>query len=60
VEPMFDILKSLFSLEPVWMKGKRNVQPLLLLSVFVYQLLLLFNFVKGRPVSHVKYISDGV
>jgi hypothetical protein len=60
VEPMFDILKSLFSLEPVWMKGKRNVQPLLLLSVFAYQLLLLFNFVNGRPVSHVKYILDGV
>jgi hypothetical protein len=51
VEPMFDILKSLFSLEPVWMKGKRNVQPLLLLTVFVYQLLLLFNFVNGRPWS---------
>jgi hypothetical protein len=60
VEPMFDILKSLFSLEPVWMKGKQNVQALLLLSVFVYQLLLLFNFVNGRPVSHVKYILDGV
>jgi len=60
VEPMFDILKSLFSLEPVWMKGKRNVQPLLLFSVFAYQLLLLFNFVNGRPVSHVKYIIDGV
>jgi hypothetical protein len=60
VEPMFDVLKSLFSLEPVWMKGKRNVQPLLLLTVFVYQLLLLFNFVNGRPVSHVKYILDGV
>ena len=60
VEPMFDILKSLFSLKPVWMKGKRNVQPLLLLTVFVYQLLLLFNFVNGRPVSHVKYILDRV
>jgi hypothetical protein len=60
VEPMFDILKSLFSLETVWMKGKSNVQPLLLLCVFAYQLLLLFNFVNGRPVSHVKYIIDGV
>jgi hypothetical protein len=60
VEPMFNILKTLFSLEPVWMKGKQNVQPLLLLGVFVYQLLLLFNFVNGRPVSHVKYILDGV
>jgi hypothetical protein len=60
VEPMFDILKSLFSLEPVWMKGKKNVQPLLLLCVFAYQLLLLFNFVNGRSVSHVKYIIDGV
>jgi len=55
VEPMFDILKSLFSLEQVWMKGKQNVQPLLLLAVFVYQLLILFNFVNGRPLSHVKY-----
>ena len=60
VEPMFDILKNLFSLEPVWMKGRRNVQPLLLLCVFAYQLLLLFNFVNGKPVSHVKYIIDGV
>jgi len=60
VEPMFEILKSLFSLEPVWMKGKQNVQSLLLLIVFTYQLLLLFNFVNGRAVSHVKYILDGV
>jgi hypothetical protein len=60
VEPLFDILKSLFSLEPVWMKGKRNVQPLLLLAVLAYQLLILFNFVNGRPASHVKYITDGV
>jgi hypothetical protein len=60
VEPMFDILKSLFSLEQVWMKGKQNVQPLLLLAVFVYQLLILFNFINGRPLSHVKYIIDGV
>jgi hypothetical protein len=60
VEPMFDILKSLFLLEPVWMKGKQNVQPLLLLCVYAYQLLLLFNFVNGRPASHVKYILDGV
>ena len=60
VEPMFDILKSLFTLEPAWMKGKRNVQPLLLLCVYAYQLLLLFNFVNGRPASHVKYLMDGV
>jgi len=60
VEPMFDILKSLFSLEPVWMRGKQNAQPLLLLCVYAYQLLLLFNFVNGRPTSHVKYILDGV
>ena len=60
VEPMFDILKCLFSLEPVWMKGKRNAQPLLLLCVYAYQLLVLFNFVNGRPASHVKYILDGV
>jgi len=60
VEPMFEILKSLFSLEPVWMKGKQNVLSLLLLTVLAYQLLLLFNFVNGRPVSRVKYILDGV
>jgi hypothetical protein len=35
VEPMFNILKSLFRLESVWMKGKRDVQPLPLVSVFV-------------------------
>ena len=33
---MFDILKSLFSLEQVWMRGKQNVQTLLLLAVFIY------------------------
>jgi len=60
VEPMFDILKSLFSIKQIWMRGKRNVQPLLLLCVFAYQLLILFNFVNGRPASHVKYITGGV
>jgi len=44
---------------------KITVEPMfdiliLLLAVFVYQLLILFNFVNGRPLSHVKYIIDGV
>lgn len=43
VEPLFEHITSLFEMEPVWMRGKKNVTPLLLLCVYVYQLLLYYN-----------------
>lgn len=60
VEPLFEILKNLFEMEPVWMKGKHNVFPLLLLTVYAYQVLLYFNQRFGDKTAHVKYILDGV
>lgn len=60
VEPLFDILKNLFEMEPVWMKGKENVFSLLLLTVYAYQMLLYFNHKYGDKTAHVKYILDGV
>jgi hypothetical protein len=60
VEPLFDILKSLFDMEPVWMKGEQNVSSLLLLTVYAYQILLYFNQSFGDRTAHVKYILDGV
>lgn len=71
VEPLFEQLKSLFEMEPVWMRGKMNVLPLLLLCVYTYQLLLYYNFVKERSlakenleqkstIARVKYILDGI
>lgn len=60
VEPLFDILKNLFEMEPVWMKGKQNVFSLLLLMVYAYQMLLYFNQKFGDKTAHVKYILDAV
>ena len=56
VEPAFDIINGLFDLEPVWMKGKKNVFPLLLLSVSTCLVMMYFNHVNDRPVSNLKYI----
>ena len=42
------------------MKGKQNVFPLLLLTVYAYQILLYFNQRFGDKTAHVKYILDGV
>ena len=59
VEPAFDIINGLFDLEPVWMKGKKNVFPLLLLSVSTCLVMMYFNHVNDRPVSNLKYILAG-
>ena len=71
VEPLFEQIKSLFEMEPVWMRGKMNVAPLLLLCVYTYQLLLYYNVVKEQSlvkkstgqrlvIANVKYIMDGL
>ncbi|MBU1261676.1 transposase [bacterium] len=71
VEPLFEKIKSLFEMEPVWMRGKMNVAPLLLLCVYTYQLLLYYNVVKEQSlvkestgqrlaIANVKYILDGL
>lgn len=50
VEPFQGRLKSLFELEYLYMKGLKNVRPLVILATFAYLLLALLNYRLGLDI----------
>ena len=58
IEPLFDIIKRTFDLEPCWMKGKANNTAILLLAVYVYQIMLYYNYLIEQPIAKVEWIIN--
>jgi Transposase DDE domain len=61
VEPFNQWFKSLFELDlKVWHRGLDNNRTQLLAAMFVYQLLVRFNYRHGRPNGRVRWIIDAL
>lgn len=58
IEPFFATLKSLFQLDPLPVQGEIAVSAFVLLALYAWNLLVLFNFVNQRPLGEVKPILD--
>ena len=59
VEPFFGRFKALFGLEEhVWHPGLDNNRTQSLAALLLYQLLLVYNRVKGEGNAEVKWILD--
>ncbi len=59
VEPFNEWFKGLFELDQrVWHRGLENNQTQMLAAIFVYQLLVRFNFRKGNKNARIKWILD--
>ena len=58
IEPFFGTLKALFRLDPLPVQGEIAVSAMILLALYAWNLLVLFNFVKHRPLGEVKPILD--
>lgn len=59
IEPFHDWLKTCFDLaERVWHRGLYNNQTQLLAAITAYQLLVLYNYRKGRKNAKIKAILD--
>lgn len=58
IEPFFGTVKDFFHLDPLPLQGKTNASVLILLALYAWNLLVLFNFVNDRPLGAVKPVLD--
>jgi hypothetical protein len=58
IEPFFSTLKSLFGLDPLPTRGKTKASVFILLALYAWNLIVLFNFYNNRPLGEVKPFLD--
>lgn len=58
IEPFFGTIKDFFHLDPLPLQGKTNASVLILLALYAWNLIVLFNFVHDRPLGAVKSVLD--
>lgn len=58
IEPFFATLKALFHLDPLPVQGEWAVSAFILLALYAWNLIALFNFIHHRPLGEVKSILD--
>jgi len=58
IEPCFGTIKDFFHLKPLPLQGKTNATVLILLALYAWNLIVLFNFVNDRPLGAVKPVLD--
>jgi hypothetical protein len=58
IEPFFATLKDLFDLDPLPVQGKVKASAFILLALYAWNLIVLFNFLHDRPLGAAKPILD--
>jgi hypothetical protein len=58
IEPFFATIKDLFQLDPLPVQGTTKASAFILLALYAWNLLVLFNFINHRPLGEVKPILD--
>jgi hypothetical protein len=58
IEPFFATIKSFFQLDPLPVQGESAVSAFILLALYAWNLIVLFNFRSHRPLGHVKPVLD--
>ena len=58
IEPFFGTIKDFFCLNPLPRQGKRHAATFILLALYAWNLLVLFNFLNDRPLGAVKSLLD--
>lgn len=58
IEPFFGTIKNFFHLNPLPLQGKTNASVLILLALYAWNLIALFNFLHNRPLGAVKPVLD--
>ena len=58
IEPFFATIKDLFDLNPLPVQGKTKASAFILLALYAWNLIVLFNFLNDRPLGEVKPILD--
>lgn len=58
IEPFFATLKDFFHLDPLPRQGKTNASVFILLALYAWNLIVLFNFLHDSPLGAVKPVLD--
>jgi hypothetical protein len=58
IEPFFATIKDLFSLDPLPVQGKDKASAFILLALYAWNLIVLFNFLNNDPLGAVKPVLD--
>jgi hypothetical protein len=58
IEPFFGTIKDFFHLDPLPLQGKTNASVSILLALYAWDLIVLFNFIHDRPLGAVKPVLD--
>lgn len=58
IEPFFATIKDFFHLDPLPVQGKSTASAFILLALYAWNLIVLFNFINHRPLGEVKPVLD--
>jgi hypothetical protein len=58
IEPFFSTIKDLFQLDPLPLQGTIKVSAIILLALYAWNLIVLFNFVNARPLGEIKPVLE--
>jgi hypothetical protein len=58
IEPFFATIKDFFHLDPLPVRGEIAVSAFVLLALYAWNLIVLFNFVNHRPLGQVKSVLE--
>lgn len=58
IEPFFASLKDFFALDPLPVQGKTKASAYILLALYAWNLIVLFNFINDRSLGAVKSLLD--
>jgi hypothetical protein len=58
IEPFFASIKDFFDLDPLPVQGKTKASAYILLALYSWNLIVLFNFINDRPLGGVKLLLD--
>ncbi len=56
VEPMIEQVKDVFGIDPLSVRGFERAESIVLLSVLLYQLMVYYNRLAGRPSRALKHM----
>lgn len=58
IVPFFGTLKDFFQLDPLPVQGKSKASAFILLALYAWNLIVLFNFINQRPLGEVKPVLE--
>jgi Transposase DDE domain len=58
IEPFFATLKAFFQLDPLPVRGETAVSAVILLALYAWNLIVLFNYLNDRPLGQLKPLLD--